>query len=114
VSVASRPAEIWNCGELVADERVRYRASSFYQPFKKILSPVYREIKLPTPSVPSGVIRGLNLDHWIYYPISALFSRLSAGCSRLHNGVPQMYLLWQVLGGGLSIALVFWLAGGVK
>jgi len=36
------------------------------------------------------------------------------GCSRLHNGVPQMYLLWQVLGCALSIGLVFWLMGGVK
>ncbi len=114
VSVAGRPAEIWNCGELVADEQVRYRASSFYQPFKKMLRPLYREINLPTASVPRGVIRGLDLDHWIYYPISALFSRLSAGCSRIHNGVPQMYLLWQVLGCALSIALVLWLAGGVK
>jgi len=114
VSVSSRRAEIWNCGELVADERIRYRASSFYQPFKKMFSPVYRKVKLPVVSVPSAVIRAFDFDRWIYYPVSAAFSRLNAGCSRMHNGVPQMYLLWQVLGCALSIGLVFWLMGGVK
>jgi hydrogenase-4 component B len=114
VSVSSRRAEIWNCGELVADERIRYRASSFYQPFKKMFSPVYRQVKLPSISVPSALIRVFDFDRWIYYPVSAAFSRLSAGCSRLHSGVPQMYLLWQALGCALSIGLVFWLMGGVK
>jgi hypothetical protein len=79
-----------------------------------MFSPVYRKVKLPSISVPSAVIRAFDFDRWIYYPVSAAFSRLSVGCSRLHNGIPQMYLLWQVLGCALSIGLVFWLMGGVK
>jgi NADH:ubiquinone oxidoreductase subunit 5 (subunit L)/multisubunit Na+/H+ antiporter MnhA subunit len=112
VSVASRKAEIWNCGEVVADEQVRYRSSSFYQPFKAMYSLVYRKAEPLQIAVPRVVIRALDFDHWIYEPVSALFSSISAACSRMHNGAPQRYLLWQALGCAGSIGLVFWLMGG--
>lgn len=114
VSVKSRPAAIWNCGECVADERVRYRASSFYLPFKKLIQPVYRTMRMPSVRVPNALIQAFDLDLWIYFPLSRLFARFSHACSRMHNGAPQLYLLWQVLGGAFSIALVLWLIGGVK
>jgi hydrogenase-4 component B len=114
VSVASRPAAIWNCGEVIVDERVRYRASSFYQPFKKMIAPVYQQATLPSLHVPKVVIGALDLDRWIYFPLSRLFSRLSKVGSNLHNGAPQLYLLWQVVGCAASIALVVWLMGGLK
>lgn len=114
VSVESRPAAIWNCGESVLDERVRYRASSFYLPFKKLIKPVYRTMRMPSIGVPKLLIQSLDFDRWIYFPIARLFSRFSHACSRLHTGVPQMYLLWQVLGCMASIALLLWLTGGIK
>ena len=112
VQVESRPASIWNCGEIVSDETVRYRASSFYKPFRNLLNPFYRPISWPHLTPPRPVTRGLNLDRWIYFPIGSAFVRVGKAFSRVHNGVPQLYLLWQVVGLVLSIMLVFWLMGG--
>jgi formate hydrogenlyase subunit 3/multisubunit Na+/H+ antiporter MnhD subunit len=112
VAVGSRPAAIWNCGELVADEAVRYRASSFFKPFRELINPVYRQISWPRLSLPRSLVSGLDLDRWLYFPIAALFVRISGTFSKLHRGIPQFYLLWQVLGLVLSLGLVFWLRAG--
>jgi hypothetical protein len=109
VRVESRPALIWNCGEVVPDEDVRYRASSFYKPFRNLISPVYRKFALPKVPPPQPLVRGLDFDRWIYFPIGSAFVRIGKTFSRMHNGVPQLYLLWQVVGLVLSIMLVFWL-----
>jgi hydrogenase-4 component B len=114
VRVPSRPAAIWNCGELVPDEMVRYRASSFYQPFKELVSPVYRRIQWPQIEPPRFVATGLDLDRWLYFPLASAGVRISRWCSKLHNGVPQFYLLWQVFGLVISIGLVFWMVSGGK
>lgn len=114
VRVPMRKAAIWNCGEAIENERVRYRASSFYRPFKEMIHPVYAQISLPRPHVPVWVLRVLDVDRWLYYPVARAFAQLSRACSRMHNGAPQLYLLWQVLGCAASIALVVWLMGGVK
>jgi len=109
VSVESRPAVIWNCGEVVADDAVRYRASSFYKPFRNLISPVYRKFGLPQIPPPQPLVRGLDFDRWLYFPIGSAFVRIGKTFSRAHNGVPQFYLLWQVVGLVFSIMLVFWL-----
>jgi formate hydrogenlyase subunit 3/multisubunit Na+/H+ antiporter MnhD subunit len=112
VPVGSRPASIWNCGEVVPDEAVRYRASSFYKPFRDLIGPVYRKYRLPRLSPPQTLARGLDFDRWLYFPVGSAFVRIGRAFSRIHNGVPQFYLLWQVVGLVLSIVLVFWLVGG--
>jgi hydrogenase-4 component B len=109
VSVASRPASIWNCGEVLTNDQVRYRASSFYKPFRNLISPVYRKFGLPQIPPPQPLVRGLDFDRWLYFPIGSAFVRIGKTFSRAHNGVPQLYLLWQVVGLVLSIMLVFWL-----
>jgi hydrogenase-4 component B len=112
IKVESRPASIWNCGEVVDNESVRYRASSFYQPFRSVFSPLYKKIQWPRLSPPQPVGRGLDFDRWIYFPIGSAFVRIGRAFSKAHNGVPQLYILWQVAGLVLSIVLVFWLMGG--
>jgi len=109
VRVESRSAAIWNCGEVVPDDAVRYRASSFYKPFRNLIGPVYRKIGLPRIPPPQPLARGLDFDRWLYFPIGSAFERIGKTFSRIHNGVPQFYLLWQVVGLALSIMLVFWL-----
>jgi len=111
VSVASRPASIWNCGEVVSDEAVRYRASSFYKSFRNLIHPVFWKPKWPQLSPPQPLARSLDFDRWLYFPIGSAFVRIGRTFSRIHNGVPQLYLLWQVIGLVLSIVLVFWLVG---
>jgi hypothetical protein len=56
--------------------------------------------------------RGADLDRWIYFPIGSAFVRIGRFFSKAHNGVPQLYIFWQVAGLVLSIVLVFWLMGG--
>jgi len=109
VRVESRPAAIWNCGEVLSNDEVRYRASSFYKPFRNLISPVYRKFRLPQIPPPQPLVRGLDFDRWLYFPIGSAFVRIGKTFSRAHNGVPQFYLLWQVVGLVLSIMLVFWL-----
>ncbi len=112
VQVESRPASIWNCGEVVTDEAVRYRASSFYKPFRNLIHPVYWKPKWPKISPPQPLARSLDFDRWLYFPIGSAFVRIGRTFSRIHNGVPQLYLLWQVIGLVLSIVFVFWWVGG--
>jgi hydrogenase-4 component B len=112
VRVDSRPASIWNCGEVVADEAVRYRASSFYKPFRNLIHPIYWKPTWPKFSPPQPLARSLDFDRWIYFPIGSAFVRIGRTFSRIHNGVPQLYLLWQVIGLVLSIVFVFWWVGG--
>jgi len=112
VRVASRPASIWNCGEVVSNEAVRYRASSFYRPFRNLITPIYWKLRLPQLAPPQQLARGLDFDRWLYFPIGSAFVRVGRTLSRVHNGVPQLYLLWQVIGLVLSIILVLWLMGG--
>jgi hydrogenase-4 component B len=112
VRVDSRPASIWNCGEVVSDEDVRYRASSFYKPFRNLIRPVYWKFGPPEITPPQRLARGLDFDRWIYFPIGSAFVRIGRTFSKLHNGVPQFYLLWQAIGLVLSIVFVFWLMGG--
>lgn len=112
VQVARRPAAVWNCGEVVSSDEVRYRASSYYKPFRDLIQPVYRKIRFPRMSAPQPWARGLDLDRWIYFPIGEAFVRVGRAFSRMHSGVPQAYLLWQVIGLVLSIAFVFWFVGG--
>ena len=94
---------------MVADEDVRYRASSFYKPFRDLIQPVYRKFGLPSIPPPQPLVRGLDFDRWLYFPIGSAFVRIGKTFSKMHNGVPQLYLLWQVVGLVLSIMLVFWL-----
>jgi len=111
VRVGSRPATIWNCGEVVSDEAVRYRASSFYKPFRNLIHPVYWKPKWPRLTPPQPLARSLDFDRWLYFPIGSAFVRIGRTLSRIHNGVPQLYLLWQVIGLVLSIVFVFWWVG---
>jgi hydrogenase-4 component B len=112
VRVGSRPASIWNCGEVVSDEAVRYRASSFYKPFRNLIPAVYWKPTWPKLSPPQPLARSLDFDRWLYFPIGSAFVRIGRTFSRIHNGVPQLYLLWQVIGLVLSIFLMFWFVGG--
>lgn len=112
VRAGTRPASIWNCGEVVSNEAVRYRASSFYKPFRNLIQPVYWKPSWPKLSPPQPLARCLDFDRWLYFPIGSAFVRIGRTFSRIHNGVPQLYLLWQVIGLVVSIVLVFWLVGG--
>jgi len=101
-----RQSQLWNCGELEAEEEVLYRADSFYLPFREHFAALYRSLNLPRVKLPSRLAVWLDLDNF-YLPLGRLFVSFSRRVSRVHTGGPRWYLLWQVLGLGLVLAAAF-------
>jgi len=107
----SRTVPVWNCGEVYEPDEVRYRAGSFYLPFVSRIEPI---VSLGLPSIhlkrPERIYRGLDFDQLIYYPFVDWFIRLSQNFRRTHLGIPQAYMLFQVLGIVLVGVAVLWLS----
>ena len=106
-----REVAVWNCGEEHDSGTVRYAASSFYLPFKQAIAGIYPRLSLRAPRFPSPVRRTLEMDGWLYLPVARLMERVSHSTSRLHVGVPQVYLMWIVLGAIIVVGLVMVAAG---
>ena len=104
-----REVATWYCGEEHADELVRYRAHGYYAPFKEAFRNVYPHVPVPRPKMPEWVRRACQLDQWLYQPFIRFGTRVTERLSRTHSGIPQTYMLWQVVGMILVIALLFWL-----
>jgi hydrogenase-4 component B len=107
----------WYCGEKHTGEEVRYKAHSFYTPFKQLFrvrlgkrwseSLYLTNISWPKIKVPGFIKNVLQIDQWFYYPLvnaaMKIFDKLSAS----HVGVPQVYTLWLIIGMVLAIAVLF-------
>jgi len=108
---ATRTVPVWTCGEVYEPDEVRYRAGSFYLPF---VSRFEAMVSFGFPSIhlkrPDRVYRGLDFDQLIYYPFVDWFIRLSMNFRRTHLGIPQAYMLFQVLGIALVGAAILWLS----
>lgn len=109
--VPVQPTEVWNCGEKVENELVRYRASSFYASFTAHIAFLYQRTTLPKWKLPSVLTDVFDFDRWIYFPIGRGFMQACKKISQTHRGRPQLYLLWQVVGIGLVFLGLFWLMG---
>jgi hydrogenase-4 component B len=118
----SRVDETWYCGEPQKDEEVRYRAHSFYLPFKQLFSirigSYRREGVYPSFSYPKVSFterhffkRIINLDKWFFNPLVEKFMKLMRGFSATHSGIPHVYLLWLVIGTLAAVVVLFSLAG---
>ncbi len=103
---------VWNCGEQVEDMLSCYRASNYYLTFKEKLSFFYTRSCWPEWKVPPFLAKIFDLDRWLYDPVSRIFMSGCAGVSRIHTGSGQLYLLFQVVGALLVLALIFYIASG--
>ncbi len=93
-----RMVPVWHCGEEHTAAEVRYRASSFYVPFRRAFAGLYPPWRWSPPVFPAALRRALDLDRWLYLPAAAAVERTARVVSRTHVGVPQVYLLWIVVG----------------
>ena len=93
-----RSVPVWYCGEEHAPALVRYPASSFYMPFKHAFQGIYPSAKVHVPRFPIPFRRALDFDHWLYAPTAKVIERTAGRVSRTHVGIPQIYLLWIVIG----------------
>ena len=95
---SSRRTVSWYGGEEAEDDEVRYRAHGFVLPFKQAFQKVYP----PFPRVRIESIRFLrkvlDFDGWLYNPVVKEGGRATDLISRSHSGVPQTYMLWQLVG----------------
>ncbi len=120
-SAPRRVDSTWYCGEEHTDEEVRYRAHSFYLPFKKLFririgkyerEGVYPSFSLPKIRFSNNRFKRLtDIDNWFYYPLVNNFMDLMKRFSSTHTGIPHVYLLWLIIGTVLAVAVLFMLAG---
>jgi len=112
-----RQVESWYCGEKHADEEVRYKAHSFYMPFKQVIrirvgkywseTLYFTNIPWPKIKVPAFIRKVLQVDRWFYYPLAKFVMKISDKFSVTHVGVPQIYTLWLIIGMILAIIILF-------
>ena len=117
-----RVAETWYGGREHASGEVRYASPSFYVPFKQYFALRVKGIEfeglypksfpLPKITMPQLLRAVLNIDQWLYYPFANGFMRLSRWFSRVHVGVPQVYILWIIIGVIAAIIVLFALPAG--
>lgn len=105
VRASIRSVPVWYCGEEHTTAEARYRASSFFLPFRHAFQGVYPVVRLRAPRFPARVRRLLDFDRWLYLPTAHSFERAAAGVSRTHVGTPQIYLLWIVVGAIVVVAV---------
>lgn len=105
-----REVKVWTCGEEVRPEEYRYPPGSFYRPFKEAFSGIYPKAAWRPPPFPASLRRALDPDAWLYLPLVRGVEQASRQVSRTHVGVPQVYLLWMVVGVIAVVAIVL-LAG---
>lgn len=93
----------WYCGEEHAEEEVRFRAQDFYSPFNEVFARVYPHLPLPRLPGLKKLRSLLDFDSWLYDPLVKIGGRAVNKVSRSHVGTPQLYMIWQV--GGMVIVL---------
>ncbi|MGE5237101.1 MAG: proton-conducting transporter membrane subunit [Acidobacteriota bacterium] len=109
-SAPAREVPVWTCGEEVAPAARAYVASSLYRPFKEAFRGVYPVIHVVPPHLPAALRRAFEVDGWLYGPVGRGLERAARGVSRTHVGIPQVYLLWVVVGAALVAAVLLALA----
>jgi hydrogenase-4 component B len=107
----TRPVPVWYCGEEHAPATVRYPASSFYLPFKHAFQGIYPSRRVHPPKFPAPLRRALDFDQWIYAPVARAVDKAADRFSRTHIGIPQVYLLWIVVGAIVVTAILLWVWG---
>jgi len=112
-----RQTETWYCGEEHTAEESRYKAHSFYSPFKKIIrvrigkywseTLYFTNIPWPKIKLPAFIKKVLQIDQWFYYPLVNFIMKIFDKISVIHSGVPQVYTLWLIIGLVLAIIVLF-------
>jgi hydrogenase-4 component B len=98
----------WFCGEEHSADEVRYRAGGVYSPFNQAFERVYPHVPIPRWPGLARLRSVLNLDLWLYNPIVDAGGKAVDKVSRSHVGIPQLYMVWQVAGMVIAIAVLIW------
>jgi hydrogenase-4 component B len=111
-----RNVGVWYCGALLDGHRARYvvvepisepataafearyQAHGLYGAFKAAFRSIYPSVPLPRMPYPRRFMSIFNADTWLFQPLVRAGDWLTHRFSRTHSGVPQQYLIWQLLG----------------
>jgi hypothetical protein len=99
----------WFGGEEHPADEVRYRASGIYSPFNQVFEKVYPHVPIPRWPGLARLRSVLNLDSWLYDPIVHAGGKAVDKVSRSHVGIPQLYMVWQVAGMVVVLAVLIWI-----
>ncbi len=111
-----RQTALWYCGEKHRPEEVKFTAFSLYLPFKRFFyvrignyeqEGVYPAFRMPTVKLPTELRRAFDIDHFLYDPVVRWAMGFMERFSRIHVGIPQVYVLWMVIGIVFAIAILF-------
>jgi NADH:ubiquinone oxidoreductase subunit 5 (subunit L)/multisubunit Na+/H+ antiporter MnhA subunit len=115
-SAPVRQTALWYCGEVHRPQEAKFSAFSLYLPFKRFfflrignyeqmgVYPVFRTLKL---KLPTGLARALEIDRFLYDPVVRWSTAFMSRFSRLHVGIPQVYVVWMVVGALLAVLILF-------
>jgi hydrogenase-4 component B len=94
-----REVPVWYCGEEYDKNQVRYQAHSFYlalqQGVEKWLFP---QVRYPSLGKWEGFYKTLDFDRLFFIPLVKGVFGLTKMIRKAHVGIPQVYMLWLVLG----------------
>ncbi len=111
-----RHTAIWYCGEAHRPQEVKFSAFSLYLPFKRFFSihvggyeqeGVYPVLRMPAVRLRTELARAFDLDEYLYKPVVRWSMGFMERFSRLHVGIPQVYVVWMVVGALLAILILF-------
>lgn len=103
----SRVVPVWYCGVDVPRRVGHFHAHGFYEPFRRAFERVYVTTGTPRAAYPATLAKVFDVDSWLYGPLVRAGGRVAERVSRSHVGIPQWYLMWQVVGMVIVLAILF-------
>lgn len=88
----------WACGEELAPDELRPRASGYYWAVVEFLGRVYPQVGLPRIELPDEPVPALDIDRWGFGRVAAWFRAAARAIGRWHSGLTQHYVVWQIVG----------------
>ena len=113
LSRAARPATrrvpVWYGGEEVPAEIGHFHAHGLYEPFRRAFERLYVTTGIPRVGYPVSLARIFDVDSWLYGPLLRAGEKVAERFPRSHVGIPQWYLMWQVVGMVVVLGTLFFL-----
>ncbi|MBU1625748.1 hypothetical protein KKB18_00075 [bacterium] len=105
-----RTVDNWYCGSVVKSDEVIYRSSSYYLYIKEYFDLINKSF-LPTKfNLKTDFSKVFNVDEWLFLPFCHGLVKFSKWFARSHVGIPQIYLLWTVVGALITFVVLFWIS----
>jgi hypothetical protein len=95
---------------------VKFTAFSLYLPFKRFFSirignyqqdGIYPVLRAPKLRLPTELKRAFDIDQFLYEPVVRWSVGFMERFSRTHVGIPQVYVLWMIVGIVFAILVLF-------